>query len=117
MNKELVIRHQINRLGRRVVITDGDWTSVPHKAIVEPLWRHKSSNFEPKFRELGNILNEYYAYICDSSHDITALSDDAIVWIDSNAYELKHKDSVKCGDSVLYYNGILRRLRGYEDEA
>lgn len=115
MNSENIIRHQIERLGATVVVKDGEWKSVPYKALVSPLWRKKSSNFENKYTELGGVLNEYYLYIGASNHNITSLSDDAVLTLNDEKYEFKHRDSVKVSDKTIYYTGILRKLKG-EDE-
>ena len=112
MNRENLIRHQIERLGVTVILKDGGWESVPYKAMVNPLWRRKSSNFENKYTELGGVLNEYYLYIGASNHDITKLSDDAVALIGDDRYEFKHKDSVKINDKTIYYTAILRKLKG-----
>jgi hypothetical protein len=116
MNREYIVRHQIERLGCNVELVDGEWTSVPFKALISPLWRKKSSNFEEKYTQLGGNLDEYYLYIGSSNHIITDLSDDALLVWDDEKYEFKHKDVVKVDDEVLYYNGILRKLKGDNDE-
>lgn len=112
MNKESIIRQQIERTGRTVILIDGEWQSVPFKALVSPLWRKKSSKFENKLTELGGNLSEYYLYIGSANHRITDLSNNALVKIGDNYYEFKHRDEVVVDDSVLYYNGILRKLKG-----
>lgn len=110
MNKEYIIRHRIEKLGRSVVLSDGEWNSVPFKALISPLWRKKSSNFESIHTELGSCFSEYYLYIGSSNHNITDLSDDALLMFDGNTYEFKHRDKVIVDDKLLYYTGILRKL-------
>ena len=56
MNTRHIIQKEIENLGATVIITDGEWSSVPFKAILRPLWRKKSSNFEKKLTELGGSL-------------------------------------------------------------
>ncbi|MGN0535667.1 MAG: hypothetical protein ACI4IR_06690 [Eubacterium sp.] len=112
MNSEYIIRRQIERAGNTVSLRDGDWRSVPFKALISPLWRKKSSAFENSFTELGENLHEYYLYIGSASHAVTELSDDALLYSNGQVYEFKHRDCVRVNDTVLYYTGILRRLKG-----
>ena len=112
MNKEYVIRHHIEKLGRSVILSDGEWNSVVYKALITPLWRKKSSNFENSYTEVGCCFSEYYLYIGSSNHNITDLSDDAILMMDGDSYEFKHRDKVIVDDKLLYYTGILRKLKG-----
>lgn len=110
MNKEYIIRHNIEKLGRSVMLNDGEWSSVPFKALISPLWRKKSSNFESVHTELGSCLSEYYLYIGSSNHNILDLSDDAVLVLDEENYEFKHRDKVVVEDKLLYYTGVLRKL-------
>lgn len=110
MNKEYIIRHHIEKLGRSVMLCDGNWNSVVFKALISPLWRKKSSNFESVHTELGSCFSEYYLYIGSSNHDITDLSDNAVLTLDGDTYEFKHRDKVIVDDKLMYYTGILRKL-------
>lgn len=112
MNKEYVIRHQIEKYGCSVELIDGDWISVPFKALISPLWRKKTSNFEAGFTELGTNLSEYYMYIGSANHNITDLSESAVLRFSDEVFEFKHRDRVTVNDEVLYYMGILRKLKG-----
>lgn len=112
MNAQYIIRHRIERLGRSVMLKDGEWNSVVFKALISPLWRKKSSNFENAYTELGSSLSEYYLYIGSANHNITDLSDDAVLMLDGEIYEFKHRDKTVVGDKLLYYTGVLRKLRG-----
>lgn len=116
MNKEHIIRKEIEQLGSTVMITDGEWISVPFKAILYPLWRKKSSNFEKRLTELGGSLMEYYHYIGSANHSITDLSEDALLIYDGEKYEFKHSDKAVTDNQVLYYTGILRKLKGDDDD-
>lgn len=117
MSSEYIIRRRIERTGNTVSIRDGDWCSVPFKALISPLWRKKSSAFENSYTELGGNLNEYYLYIGSANHSITELSEEALLHFGDEVFEFKHRDCVKVNDTVLYYTGILRRLKGVRDEA
>ena len=107
-----MIKRQIDKLGATIQLVDGEWSSMPFKALVSPLWRKKSSNFEPRVTELGSNLHEYYLYIGPAQHNICDLSDDAILKFGDDLFEFKHRDVVIINDEVLYYNGILRKLKG-----
>ncbi len=116
MDKEHIIRKEIEKLGSTVMITDGGRTSVSFKAILYPLWRKKSSNFEKRLTELGGSLMEYYHYIGSANHPITDLSEDALLLYDGERYEFKHRDKAVVDNKVLYYTGILRKLKGDDDD-
>lgn len=79
---------------------------------MSPLWRKKSSNFEARVTELGSNLHEYYLYVGSAEHNICDLSDEAILKSGSDLYEFKHRDVMIINDEVIYYNGILRKLKG-----
>ena len=115
MNKEHIIRRQIEKIGSTTELFDNEWTSVPFKAVISPLWRKKSSAFEKTFTEIGCDINEYFLYIGPASHDIMTLSDRAILRGNSRAFEFKHKDKFMLNDEVLYYIGVLRLLKEADD--
>ncbi len=116
MNTRHIIEKEIENLGATVIITDGEWSSVPFKAILRPLWRKKSSNFEKKLTELGGSLMEYYQYIGSANHSITDLTEDALLIFDGESYEFKHRDKVIANNQVLFYTGILRKLKGDDND-
>ncbi len=116
MNTRHILQKEIENLGATVIITDGEWSSVPFKAILRPLWRKKSSNFEKKLTELGGSLMEYYQYIGSANHFITDLTEDALLIFDGESYEFKHRDKVIANNQVLFYTGILRKLKGDDND-
>lgn len=111
MNQEFIIKKQIEVAGKEVFLSDGRWISSPYRACVTHLWRRKSSDFEPRFTEIGNTYSRYYLYIGPSDHDITQLSDNAVLVLDNEKYEFKCKDAVFFGNKVIYYTGILRFIK------
>lgn len=115
MEKCVLIKSQLDKIGRQVYLTDGDWTSMPFNAGISHLWRKKSTAFEPDYTPLGAVTNSYYLYIGPYNHNICQLSDDAVLILDDEKYEFKCKDPVTFGPEVLYYTGILRKLKGDED--
>lgn len=116
MNAEHIIKKQIDKIGSAVTLRDGDWVSVPYKAILSPLWRRKSTNFENSVTQLGITKSEYYLYIGSSDHNITALSQDAMLEMGDEEFEFKHRDVVKAFDKIVYFTGIVRKIRREADD-
>lgn len=114
MNKAYIIKRQLDQAGREVYLKDSDWVSVPFNACITHLWRKKTSSFEPSYTQLGKSYFEYYLYIGPYDHDITALSDDAILEIGSEQFVFKCADAVTFAGKVIYYTGILKRLIGVD---
>ena len=110
--KKDIIKSQLDKAGRTVYLKDGEWRSVPFKACVSHLWRKKTSAFEPEYAQLGRSFSEYYLYIGPYGHDITSLSGDAVLELDGENYAFKHADAVFFGGEVIYYTGILKRIKG-----
>lgn len=112
MNKADVIKNQLDKAGRTVCLKDGDWTSMPFKACISHLWRKKTSSFEPKYTELGKSFFEYYLYTGPYDHNITVLTDDAVLEANGEKFEFKCVEAVNFGGDTVYYTGVLRRLTG-----
>ena len=111
MNKADVIKAQLSKIGSTVYLKDGEWASMPFKASLSRLWRKKSSGFEHILTELGDVGSDYYLYIGPYNHDIRTLSDKGLLLYNGDEYEFKCKDPVTFDDTVLYYSGVLRKLR------
>lgn len=116
MKSTQIIKNQIERSGSTVYLKDGEWTSTPFRACVSCLWRKKSSAFEDNYTQIGANGSQYYLYIGPVGHDITALSDEAVLELDGVKYEFKRKDAVRFCDEIVYYTGILRRIKEAEYE-
>lgn len=112
MNKAEIIKKQLDKAGKTVYFKDNNWISTPFCACISHLWRKKTSAFEPVYTELGQSVKEYYLYTGPFDHDITGLSDDALVIFGEEKYEIKCADAVAFGEKVVYYTAILKRLRG-----
>ncbi len=115
MDIAATIRRQLDRTGSTAYLKDGDWTSMPFRAVVQHLWRKKSSNFEPEISELGRVDNQYYLYIGPENHNIKALSSRASLEINGARYEFRCRDAVTVDNRVAYYTGILKKI-GEDDE-
>lgn len=112
MDKGLLIKSQLDKIGCQVYLKDGDWTSMAFNACVSHLWRKKSTAFEPDYTELGYVSKDYYLFIGPYNHNVCALSDEALLLFDGEEFEFKCKDPVLFNGEVLYYTGILRKLKG-----
>ncbi|MDD6728275.1 MAG: hypothetical protein PUE08_03530 [Eubacteriales bacterium] len=113
VNKKL-IKRQLERIGNSVYLKDGSWNSTPYKAYIYPLWRRKSSAFEPAYTEVGTNSREYYLYIGPYDHDITTLSDMGKTVFDGNEFTFTRRDSVKIDNEIIYFTGILKKLKENE---
>ncbi|MCM1285169.1 MAG: hypothetical protein NC213_08275 [Acetobacter sp.] len=111
MKEANIVKHQLDKIGNSVYLQDGSWNSMPYKASISRLWKKKSSNFETIHTELGEALSVYYLYAGPYNHDITVLSDDAVLVYNDEKYEFKYKDAVKIKDETVYYSGVLRKIR------
>lgn len=112
MKDEILIKSQLDKIGSQVYLCDGDWTSMAFNACISHLWRKKSTDFEPDFTELGEVSKDYYLYIGPYSHNICDLSDSATLLWDGEVFAFKCRDKVVFGGKVVYYTGILRKLKG-----
>ncbi|MCC8073247.1 MAG: hypothetical protein LIO62_03885 [Clostridiales bacterium] len=117
MNDAKIIQTQLKRIGNKVYLKDGDWVSTPFHAVLNHLWRKKSSAFEGTQTELGKHYSEYYLYIGPFDHNIKSLSDDALLTFGDDSYEFKNRDSVKIDDEIIYYTAVVRKITegNYDD--
>ncbi len=114
MKKPYIVKKQLDKIGNTVYLTDGDWTSAPFCASVQPLWRRKSSAFEPEYTQIGTESREYYLYIGPYDHDITVLSDKSKVLFNDTSFCFTRRDAVKIGGETVYFTGILKKLKESE---
>lgn len=117
MKTSEIIKKQLEKIGNAVSLSDGGVTTQEFKAYIYPLWRRKSSAFEPAYTEVGPESREYYLYIGPSKFDITALSAYGEVLFNGFHFSFTRRDSVKCGNEIIYYTGILKKIKeGEYDE-
>lgn len=114
MNKPYIIKKQLEKIGNQIYLTDGDWKSMPFKAYIYPLWRRKSSAFEPVYTEIGAESREYYLYIGPCNHDIMVLSEAGRIVYDDVSFSFTRRDAVKVNDEIIYFTGILKRIKESE---
>ncbi len=118
-NCAIIISDRLDKTGNTVYLRDESWISTPFKACIFRLWNRQRSAFEHDFTEIGQVTDDYYLYLGPAEHNITALSENAVVLADDGKYEFKRRNEFKSGDDVLYYTGILKKIQGeydYDDE-
>lgn len=108
------IKKELRGAGVRACLTDGDWTSMPFYCTLQQTWRKNKSNFESIKTEIGTVSRDYYLFIGPYDHDVTALSDDAVLTINGVRFAFLKREAIRLGDGVIYYTGILKRI--WEDE-
>ncbi|MDE6723531.1 MAG: hypothetical protein K2J55_04970 [Eubacterium sp.] len=110
MNNKYKVKNGLHQVGERVFLYDGNWISVPFYAVLSPRWKNSKSDFELKETEIGRVSADYYTYIGPFDHNILSLSDKAYLMADGVKYIFRKKESVKMGNKVLFYRGILRKV-------
>ncbi len=110
MNRAYKIKYGLEKTGEKIFFKDGNWISPPFFAVIQPRWKNNKSDFELKETEIGRVSTDYYTYIGPFDHNILALSDSAVVYADGNKYLFRKRDSVKTGNQILYYTGVLRKV-------
>ena len=63
MNSAYIIKNQLDKIGSTAVLKDGDWTSMPFKCTVSPLWQKKSSAFDDRVTKVGKNKERYHLFI------------------------------------------------------
>lgn len=115
MNKAYKIKRNLKRVGREVILADGNWKSTPFYAVIEPRWKNDKTNFENQKTEIGVVNKDYFTYLGPFDHNIQSLSEEGYLILDTHKYIFKKKECVKCGDDIQFYSGILRRVWGDEN--
>lgn len=116
MNEANLIKNQLRAVGNTVYLSLDDWTSMPFKAVVNHLWRKKTSAFTAQPTEIGQVNPQYYLYVGPADHDITALGRDVILLCEDGKYKFRRMDAVRKNNEVLYFTGVLERLEEAEYE-
>ena len=109
-NNKYKVKNGLIQVGEKIYLQDGNWIFVPFYAVLSPKWRSNKSNFEPKETEIGRVNAEYYTYIGPFDHNILSLSENAYLITEDAKFIFKKRDSVKMGNKVLFYRGILRKV-------
>ena len=109
-NNKYTVKNGLIQVGEKVYLKDGNWISIPFYAVLSPKWRSNKSDFEPKETEIGTFSADYNTYIGKIDHNILSLSDDAYLITENAKFVFKKRDSVKMGNKVLFYRGILRKV-------
>ena len=110
MNSAYIIKNQFDKIGSTAVLKDGDWTSMPFKCTVSPLWRKKSSAFDDNVTKVGTNKARYHLYIGPKTHNIFEIEEDGRLIYNDISYKFLRKNAVKINDETIYYTGILREV-------
>ncbi|MCC8016603.1 MAG: hypothetical protein LIO43_04380 [Clostridiales bacterium] len=116
LDKSLVIKQQLERVGKKAFFSDGDWNSTPFYAVIEQRWKSNKSNFEKTQTEIGLVSADYFTYIGPYDHDVETLSDEAVLNCSGKRYIFKKKEKVEAGGVTQYFWGILRLVSGDFDD-
>ncbi|MBQ3904339.1 MAG: hypothetical protein II744_05125 [Eubacterium sp.] len=115
LNKTTIIEKYLRRLGRSVtLVKEGSPTEV--FAVIEQTWKRNKSRFERNSSKIGRWYNAYYIYYGPASYDIRALGTDDYAVIDGVRYYFVQAESVKAGNIIQYYRGVLKKEMGDSDE-
>ncbi len=113
LDKSSVIEQYLKNIGQSVIlIKNGKPTEV--SAVIEQTWKRNKSRFEKSNSEIGRYFQGYYIYYGPASYDITSLSEDDTAKIDGESYYFVQSESVKAGNVVQYYRGVLKKAYGEE---
>lgn len=114
INKALLIKSCINRVGRMcyVVRSNGKEDSVT--AVLQPVWKRTKSRFEGVFYPSGEVKNDYSIYIGPADYDITELDKNDTLICDDKKYYFERGERVVVGDNVQYFTGVLKQV--YEED-
>ena len=118
MNSAYIIKNQLDKIGSTAVLKDGDWTSMPFKCTVSPLWRKKSSAFDDSVTKVGTNKARYHLYKMGKRVNSTDKTKTRIFEIEEDgrliyndiSYKFLRKNAVKINDETIYYTGILREV-------
>ena len=111
MNSAYIIKNQLDKIGSTAVLKDGDWTSMPFKCTVNPLWRKKSSAFDDNVTEVGTNEARYHLYIGPKTHNIFEIEESGRLIYNDVSYKFLRKNAVKINDEIIYYTGILMEVK------
>ncbi len=111
MKSAYIIKNQLDKIGITATLNDGEWSSMPFKCTVNPLWRKKSSAFDDSVTSVGVNEARYHLYLGPKTHNILEISDDGFLQSADGNYKFIRKNAVKINDEVIYYTGILREMK------
>lgn len=107
----------LNRYGREAVFTaDDGWCTAPFHCFIQPL-RYKNKMYLYGVNtQIGYNAQGHYLYIGPPEHDVTKLSDDAVLQCDGIKYRIDRAEKVFCGNDVFYIWAVVRTIVEEESE-
>ncbi len=114
MRSAYIIKNHLDKIGITATLNDGQWSSMPFKCTVSPLWRKKSSAFDDSVTSAGINEARYHLYLGPKTHDIFKIGEDGCLKTASGNYKFLRKNAVKINDEIIYFTGILREIKEAE---
>lgn len=104
-----IVEKSLNKYGRSVYLTDGEWTSAVFGALVEPLRYKNKMYMSGDFTEIGHFDEGYYLYIGPVSHNPKNLSQNALVHTsDGISYKFHRCETVFSADKPVYVWAVIK---------
>ena len=110
MKRAHKIKRGLERVGKTMILEDGDWRSAPFYAVLDKKWKSNKSDFEFHETEIGKVSADYYTYVGPYNHDILALSENACLYADGEKYIFKRRAAEKMNDEIIYYSAVVRKV-------
>ena len=110
MRRASKVKRGLERVGKKMILGDGEWRSAPFYGVLDKKWKSNKSDFEFHETEIGKVSADYYTYIGPHNHDILALSEDACLYADGEKYIFKRRAAEKMNDEIIYYSAVVRKV-------
>lgn len=110
MKRSHKIKNGLEKVGKKMILGDGEWKSAPFYGVLDKKWKSNKSDFEFHETEIGKVSADYYTYIGPYNHDILALSENACLYADGEKYIFKRRAAEKMNDEIIYYSGVVRKV-------
>ena len=104
------IKNELRKIGRKVVLVDGDWKSMPFYAKIQPIRYKNKMYLQETGTPLGLNIQEYFLYIGPFDHDFTSLSSMCEVVLNDDKFTVTKREKVYYKDEMIYVWAVLRRL-------
>jgi hypothetical protein len=115
IDKSEICKTYFKKIGKEVKIVKADGSEDNIFAVIGQLWQKNKSEFEELSSKIGRYYNDYYTYLGAYDIDITKFTDDDFIVDNDVKYYFVKADSVKVGNIVQYYTGILKKVNEESD--
>lgn len=101
----------MTRYGRRATLQEPDgWQSTAFYCLLQPLRYKNKMYLNGVNTQIGFNAQGHYLYIGPAEHDITKLSENAILHTEDTDYLIDRAEKVYCGDKPFYIWAIIRTI-------